>query len=172
MQVRRKTDRWLQLEPMEGRIVLSTSYVAGTAVHAAMVEGHIYLDLHGSSRGTFSHARPFPPSDLGVTDMLKGRARLDHLGTFKLMGSLKGTGFIVHGNATGNLALKNSRGSVTLDLTGPPEDGFQPPESGTYTFAVKSGTGEFARAIGTGKVDLVLGTCTFTMTFHGDPNRF
>jgi hypothetical protein len=162
----------LNVESLEGRIVLSTSNVAGAAVQAALVKGGIYLDLHGSGRGRFSHSRPFPPADLGVTDVIKGRARLGRLGAVTLTGSLNGTGSIVQGSATGTLALKNSRGSVALALTGPPEDGFQAPESGTYTFAVKSGTGAYARAFGTGKVDLVLGSGTFTMTFHGDPNRF
>jgi hypothetical protein len=87
-------------------------------------------------------------------------------------GSLAGTGFIAEGHATGTLTLTNARGSVTLALTGPSQDGFSPPGSGAYTFAVRGGTGSYARTVGTGEVDLALGAGTFKMTFRGGPNRF
>jgi hypothetical protein len=124
----------------------------------------------GSGRGTFSQHRQL--LDGGVADVFNGRARLSRLGIVKVTGSLSGTGFILQGHATGSLTLGNARGSVTLTLAGPPEGGFQAPASGTYTFAVKSGTGAYARTAGTGRVDLVLGSDTFKITFHGDPNRF
>jgi hypothetical protein len=158
-------------ESLEGRVVLSTSHVATAAVPAALVHGVTYLFLNGSGHGTFSRS-PVPIADVGVTDVFQGRALLGQLGTVTLAGSLTGTGFIAQGHATGTLTLKNTRGSVTLTLTGAPEGGFQAPQSGTYTFAVESGTGAYARTVGTGKVDLALGSGTFTMAFHGDPNRF
>jgi hypothetical protein len=107
-----------------------------------------------------------------VTDVFEGRGHLGRLGAVKLTGTLSGTGFILQGHAAGSLTLRNPRGSVTLALSGPPEGGFRAPTSGTYTFAIQSGTGAYARTVGTGRVNLVLGSGTFTMTFHGDPNRF
>jgi hypothetical protein len=161
----------LTIEAMEGRMVLSIAPIATAAVPAALVRGGKYLYLHGSGQGTFSQAGP-PIPDLGVTDALKGTAHLGRLGRFKVSGSLAGTGFIFLGQATGTLTLVNARGSVTVALAGPPQGGFQSPQSGTYTFAIRSGTGAYARASGTGKVDLELGSGTFKMTFRGDPNRF
>ena len=158
-------------ESLEGRVVLSASHVAGAAVPAALVKGVTYLFLNGSGHGSFSQPQA-PIPDVGVTDVFKGKAFLKQLGAVTLTGSLTGTGFIAQGHATGTLALKNARGSVTLTLTGAPEGGFQPPQSGTYTFAVTSGTGAYARTVGTGRVDLALNSGAFTMAFHGDPNRF
>jgi hypothetical protein len=160
----------LDVESLEGRIALSTSYVPGAAVSAALVKGATYLLLGGSGRGTFRQPRHLP--DVGVTDVFHGKARLSRLGAVKVTGALSGTGFILQGHAAGSLILRDARGSVTSDLTGPPEGGSRAPGSGTYTFAITGGTGAYARAIGTGKVDLVLGSGTFAMTFHGDPNRF
>jgi hypothetical protein len=169
---RRRTKRLaLSIESLEGRVVLSTSYVAGAAIPTALVKGGTYLYLQGSGQGTFTHHQA-PVADLPSTDAIKGMAHFSRFGTFKVSGSLIGTGFITQGNATGTLTLSNARGSVTLALLGPPQGGFHAPGSGTYTFAVKSGTGAFSHAIGTGKVDIALGSNTFKMKFHGDPNRF
>ena len=165
-----------ELETLEGRRLMSAGLGPGiknvprAVVPAALVKGFTYLSLNGSGQGTFSPQRPLP--DVGVADVFNGRAHLSRLGIVKTTGSLSGTGFILQGHATGKLTLRNARGSVTLTLTGPPEGGFQAPASGTYTFAVKSGTGAYARAVGTGRVDLVLGSDTFEITFHGGLNRF
>jgi hypothetical protein len=167
---RRRRRPALNVEFLEGRVVLSTVHVAGALAPMALVKGGVYLYLNGSGQGTVHPRHSIP--DIGVTDVFKGTAHLGQLGAFKVSGQLTGTGFILQGNATGTLTLKNARGSVSLALTGPPEGGFQAPGSGTYTFAVSSGTGAYAKALGTGKVDLELGSGTFKMTFHGDPNRF
>jgi hypothetical protein len=161
----------LSCEPLEGRVVLSTSHVAGAAVPAALVKGVTYLFLNGSGQGSFSQPQA-PIPDVGVTDVFKGKAFLKQLGAVTLTGSLTGTGFIAQGHATGTFILKNARGSITLAVTGPTEGGFHAPESATYAFAVTSGSGAYARTVGTGRVDLVLGSGTFTAAFHGDPNRF
>jgi hypothetical protein len=168
---RRRRRLALNVESLECRVVLSTVHAAGAAAPTALVRGAVYLYLNGSGHGTVVQPGHSLPDD-GVTDVFKGTAHLGRLGAFKISGRLTGTGFILQGNATGTLTLKNARGSVSLALTGPPEGGFQAPGSGTYTFAVSSGTGAYARALGTGKVDLQLGSGTFKMTFHGDPNRF
>ena len=159
------------IESLEGRVVLSTSYVAGAAIPTALVKGGTYLYLQGSAQGTFTHHQA-PVADLPSTDAIKGPAHFRRLGTFKVSGSLIGTGFIAQGNATGTVTLSNARGSVTLALLGPPQGGFLAPGSGTYTFAVKSGTGAFAHAIGTGQIDIALGSNIFEMSFQSAPNRF
>ena len=41
-------------ESLEGRVVLSTSHVAGAVVPTALVKGVTYLYLQGSGLGTFS----------------------------------------------------------------------------------------------------------------------
>lgn len=170
---RRRTNRLaLSIESLEGRLVLSTSsYVAGVAVPAALVKGVTYLYLQGSGRGTFTqHQAPLP--DLPASDTIKGMAHFSRLGTVKVSGSLVGTGFIAQGNGAGTLTLSNVRGSVTLALFGPPQGGFTSPGSGPYTFIVKSGTGAFAHTVGTGNVDIALGSNSFRMSFHGEPNSF
>jgi murein DD-endopeptidase MepM/ murein hydrolase activator NlpD len=169
---RRRTKRHaLSLESLEGRVVLSTSHVAGAMVPTALVKGVTYLYLQGAGQGTFKHHQ-FLPADIPSTDVFKGTARFSPLGAVKVSASLTGTGFITQGHATGTLTFSNARGSVTLALTGPSEGGFLAPGSGTYIFAVKSGTGAFAHAIGTGKVVIALGSNSFNMSFQGDPNRF
>ncbi len=169
---RRRTKRLaLSIESLEGRVVLSTSYVAGATLPAALVKGGTYLNLQGSGQGTFKQ-HGFLPADIPTTDVFKGTAHFSRLGTVKVSGSLIGTGFITQGRATGTINLSNARGSVTLALTGPSEGGFLAPGSGTYTFAVKSGTGAFAHAIGTGQVDIALGSNIFKMSFQSAPNRY
>ena len=90
---RRRTKRLaLSLESLEGRVVLSTSHVAGIAVPAALVKGFTYLYLQGSGRGTFTH-HEYLPADIPSTDVFKGSAHFSRLGTLKVSGSLTGTGF-------------------------------------------------------------------------------
>jgi hypothetical protein len=160
----------LRIEPLEGRAVLSAVH-PGVAVHpAAVVQGAQYLFLNGQVHGTSRNVPTNP--DAGATLALEGSGRVTPLGQVHLSGTLHGTGFIQQGQAGGTIRLSNARGSVTLSLVGPTQNGFTPPQSGTYSFTVESGTGAYAHSLGTGTVDLALRGRSFTLTFHGAPNHF
>jgi hypothetical protein len=160
-----------RVEPLEGRALLSTADPGAVVVPTALVRGVEYLFLNGSAHGTVQHKHGNP--DTGAIVELHGSGRLTPLGKLShLSGTLVGTGFIQEGHAGGTILLSNARGSVTLSLVGPLQGGFTAPSSGTYHFTVAKGTGAYAHDVGTGTVDLTLGAQSFTMTFHGEPNRF
>jgi hypothetical protein len=162
-----------RVESLEGRVVLSTvaaPHPGGGITGASLVRGASYLFINGTAHGT-AHATPGMP-DTGAVVALHGTGMLTPLGNVRVSGNLVGTGFIQQGNATGSIVLTNARGSVTLHLDGPSQPGFTPPGSGTYQFSIQRGTGAYAHTIGTGTVDLTLSATSFTMTFHGAPNRF
>jgi hypothetical protein len=65
------------------------------------------------------------------------------MGPVALTGTLKSVGFVLTGQATGELTFANSKGSVTVQLTGPEQDGFSAlPEN--YSYKVVSHTGSYA----------------------------
>ncbi|MFO0950052.1 MAG: hypothetical protein U0835_02660 [Isosphaeraceae bacterium] len=158
---------------LEEKVVLS----AAAAPHAlgvmptALVKGVTYLYLTGTMSGKYSvSARPV--ADAGKADVLSGAGNLNQVGHASISGKITGTGFIANGHASGALKVVNAKGSFTLELTGPPSGGFSGPDSGTYTYTIKGLTGAYKKAFGTGKVDVTLADGKFSLSFHGDPNRF
>jgi hypothetical protein len=168
---RRNARKKPRLEELEGRLVLSTTTAASAIVPAALVKGVTYLFINGTASGTFQHPKHHIP-DTGTTDLLKGTGDLGVVGKVTLSGSLTGTGFISQGHSTGTLKITNAKGSFSMQLTGPQEGPFSGPASGTYTFTIKGLSGAYKKVIGTGRVDITLASGTFSMAFHGDPNRF
>ncbi|MDR3635852.1 MAG: hypothetical protein P4L84_18765 [Isosphaeraceae bacterium] len=160
----------LTLEPLEGRVVPSSTVPSAPATTTALVQGAGYLFLNGSAQGHVHHAPTNP--DAGSTITFRGHGQVTPLGAVKVSGSLQGTGFIRSGTAGGTVQLSNSHGSVTLSLEGPSQGGFTPAPSGTYQFHVVSGTGAFAKDLGDGTVDVNLVGDGISLTFHGAPNRY
>jgi hypothetical protein len=160
----------VNVEPLEGRVVLSTAHFGAAVNPAALINGASYLFINGTLHGK-AHAAMSNP-DAGSTVTVQGQGKLSPFGSIHFSGSLHGTGFISSGNSTGTLTITNKKGTVTLDLEGPSQPGFTPPQSGTYQFSVASGTGAYSNDLGSGTVDVKLTHGRVTLTFHGAPNRF
>jgi hypothetical protein len=159
-----------ELESLEGRTVPSAAIPGAAVTPAALVHGAKYLFLHGTAHGK-THQTMLNP-DVGVALALHGHGIVSPLGAVAVSGTLHGTGFIATGTPEGTITLSNARGSVTLKLVGPSEPGFTPPPSGTYQFSMVKGMGAYAKDLADGTIDLTLTGDTFSMTFHGAPNRF
>jgi hypothetical protein len=70
-------------------------------------------------------------------------------------GSVHSVSFILHGNATGTLTFRNARGTVTVALVGPTQNGFAPlPQD--FHYQVVGGTGAFQHLTGQGTLHLAL----------------
>lgn len=162
----------LAVEPLEGRVVLSTVHHMAAVNPAALINGVGYLFLNGTLHGKASTPTAPPIPDIGSSLSIQGQGKLSPLGSVRFSGTLHGTGFVATGEATGSLTLTNKRGSVTLSLEGPPQPGFTPPGSGTYQFHVTGGTKAYKKDIGSGTVDITLANGKITLTFHGSPNRY
>ena len=118
------------------------------------------LALNGTVHGTYtSHSLP----DVGTTYDLTGHGHVSHLGRTSLTGNLHSVGFIVmlpvsattpDAHATGQVFLSDSRGTVTLTLTGPPQEAFANlPDR--FTYKVTNGSGAFRNVSDTGTIVLV-----------------
>ena len=104
------------------------------------------------------------PVDVGAVYGLSGAGTLAELGSVTLTGSLRATGFVGRGHATGELTISSAHGSVTLDLRGPAQGTFAP-LPGQFDFNVRSGTGAYTHlhAGGTVTVRFDLSGGTFTL---------
>jgi hypothetical protein len=83
-------------------------------------------------------------------------------------GEVDAVGFVLHGHAGGTLTLANAKGSVTLRLTGPEQNGFATLPS-WFTFDVTGSTGSYRHLNGHGALQLVIAPAaqehdTFTLT--------
>jgi hypothetical protein len=141
------------------------------------IRGITHLELNGFAQGTTRRV-PSPP-DVGVILALKGAGNVDPLDAVHVSGTLHGTGFIEHGYAGGTITLSNAVGSITLNLDGPTERAFTPPQSGAYEYTLdpSKGTGAYAHDVGTGVVEVTLEPATLTrpasfkLTFFIEPLR-
>ena len=157
-----KRNRRLQFEVMESREVLSASpAVAALASPAWVIRPgglplpnplHHEVVLHGSLSGSYS-AHSFV--DAGTSYDLSGQGQVQPFGPMKAGGDLHSLGFILQGHAGGTLTLSNSKGTLTLGLTGPLQSGFSP-LPGQFDYEITGGTGAFANATGQGTAFLVL----------------
>jgi hypothetical protein len=119
--------------------------------------------LHGDGQGGFDSLRLVP--DVGAQFSLHGTADLAGLGTFTLTGGVGGTGFIIVGQAQGELTLSNAHGSMVLHLSGPDQPGFSPPPA-QFAFEVVSATGAYQDEQGArGTLQLLL-TAADGFTLH------
>lgn len=160
----------LTLEPLEGRVVPSTTVPNPGVTTTALIQGAGYLFLNGTAHGTVRHTPGNP--DAGSVVTFHGQGQITPLGTVRVSGSLHGTGFIQSGTAGGTIQLSNNRGTVTLNLQGPSQPGFTPAPSGTYQFSLVKGTGAYAKDLADGTVDVSLSGNAISLTFHGLPNRY
>ncbi len=100
------------------------------------------LQLHalaGSVLGTFAAAAQ---SGGGYTYQLRGTSWLEGLGSVSVTGTLHSVGKVSSGAATGLVTFSNSKGSVTIKLTGTTQPGNAPlPE--WFTYSTVAGTGAY-----------------------------
>ncbi len=154
-----KRNQRLQFEVMESRVVLSTGLAGAPLASTALVIAppfplprHHEVVLNGLLSGSYS-AHTFP--DAGTSYALSGQGRVRPLGPTNVTGSLHSLGFILQGHAGGTLTLSDSKGTLTLGLTGPLQSGFSPlPDQ--FDYEITGGTGAFAHATGRGTASLVL----------------
>jgi hypothetical protein len=144
-----------QVQSLEGRMVLSHMAVAPQSLVAAIESAQSRpLRLHGTILGTSTSE--FSNPDIGATFVLSAKGALAPFGRVTATGSAQGTGFIQTGRSDGSLTLSNSKGSVTLFLSGPKQPGFTGLPS-SYQFVISGGTGAFRGATGMGIVRVKLG---------------
>src|SRR5207249_4044414 len=94
-------------------------------------------------------------SDRGLGFVLRGTANLAGMGHVAVHGSVHAVGFIQHGHAGGELTFSNSKGSVTVELTGPEQTAFSKLPT-KFSYRVTGGTGSFASFSDHGSLSLFL----------------
>lgn len=118
-----------------------------TLAASATISKSISGKLVGNVSQSLGHTIGMP--DVGHKFTLTGSGHVKTLGMVQVKGSVGATGFIQNGKSTGELTLTNSKGTLTLGLTGPPQAGFSSLPS-TYQFAVTGGTGAYSSTSGQG----------------------
>jgi hypothetical protein len=169
-----------QVESLESKALLSGSSAAVSGALAAVVTSAApakAIHLTGTVKGSY-HLQVKNP-DTGKNFTFVGSGKVAPLGQATLTGSIQSPGNIANGHSTGLLVLSTPRGSLTLDPTGPPQNG-NTPVPNVFSFKITRATGTFKGDTGTGYIDLVLkpaptptvgspsllgGQGTFTMIF-------
>ncbi len=138
MNVRRVLPR---VEALEGRDVPSSMGMSPPAPVAVMAsQTQDQHRLAGTGHGDATRGLVI---DAGARFQLQGTAHLSRQGDFMVSGWVQGVGFIRSGHAQGSLTFTNHKGSITVSLTGPPQDGFAPlPDR--FVYQVTSATGAYA----------------------------
>jgi hypothetical protein len=142
-----------QVESLESMTLLSGASAAVGGSIAAMTSQVLHLD--GMIKGTYHEHLPIP--DVGKSYTFTGSGQINPLGRSSLSGSVQTLGFIASGHAHGTLVLSNAHGSVTLQLTGPAQQGFASLPH-TFSYTITSASGKFKGDTGSGMVALTLGT--------------
>jgi hypothetical protein len=172
-----------ELESLESVTLLSGASAAVVGAVAALATtdaSATKIHLTGTAKGSYHLSIANP--DTGKEFTFLGSGRVAPLGQVTLSGTIRSPGFIANGHSTGSLVLSTPKGSVTLELTGPPQNGTTPVPN-VFSFQITKATGTFKSDTGTGYIDLVLGPArpaptpstgapnllveqgTFTMTF-------
>lgn len=130
------------------------SFIVAKIDDTAIVTPNV-LVIDGTATGTYALA-PTAATDIGARYVFNGSGKLGDVGEAKLTGLVTLPGFIANGHAAGTLTLSNSKGTVTLKVTGPAEKAFSPfPTS--LSFEITGGTGAYADYLGGGNIAVKLG---------------
>jgi hypothetical protein len=147
-----------RVESLESMTLLSGVSAAARGAIAALLgpvaptSGH-KIEPTGSVKGTY-HVHITNP-DIGKEFIFFGSGQVAPLKHVKLTGHITSPGFIYHGHSTGLLVLSDPNGSVTLAVTGPPQNGFTPIPD-VFNFKITSASGKFKGDTGTGFMVLEL----------------
>lgn len=146
-----------QVESLESISLLSAAAVPGAAAIVAAQAGTTTsqeIHLTGIAKGTY-HAHVANP-DTGTTFTFFGRPSLIRpLGISILTGNIQSPGFIAHGQSHGLLVIANPSGSLTLRVTGPPQNGSTPVPD-VFTYKITNSSGRFRGDTGSGYIVLTL----------------
>ena len=163
-----------RLRPAVERIEAMTllSSFAGVMPHAAVVEAQANTTTHqiqltGTVQGSYIERTVNP--DTGHKFSFQGLGELKPLGSVSLAGTIQSPGFIANGRSTGTLVLNGLDGSVTLSVTGPPQNG-KTPVPDVFNYKITSATGGYKGDTGSGYIDLTLtpsGILTSALTQTG-----
>lgn len=111
--------------------------------------------LSGTATGTYIRANGIP--DTGATYQFTGSGKVSPLGADTVTGSLHTPGFILNGVDTGTLTLSNTKGSVTVSVSGPAVSPLATPVPLlNLTYTITGGTGSYKNLKGTGPVRMIL----------------
>jgi len=155
----------IRLEPLDARDVPSATPVAPTP--ATATAAHTITMTPGPSAPERFNPRAFAgwmagefavrptATDRGERIDFVGDGRLAHAGKVTITGHLDGVGLVAQGRAHGTLTVTNAHGSITFELTGPPQTGFSPLPN-RFGYKIVSGTGAYAHAVGEGVLHVSL----------------
>jgi hypothetical protein len=117
---------------------------------------HNHHHAHGDASGTYTTT--VVGGDLGKTYELVGQIRMPGVGpgVMTVSGSLHTLGNVLQGRAGGDLTLSAPSGSITLHLTGVPQQSSSDPLPTDFNFRVVGGTGHFAHTTGQGLMQIAL----------------
>jgi hypothetical protein len=101
-----------------------------------------------------------------TTYNIQGTADLAGTGSVTVTGTITGVGFVLTGQATGQLTFTNKTGSVTVSLTGPTQEGFSPLPT-TFTYSVTSATGAYKSLTDSGTLTFVVPPSTSGYVLSG-----
>lgn len=146
------------VDSFEQRIALSTG-LSLTSALTHVAHGIAPRQAHGSTlTGSISGRASMSPGipDVGHDTLLQGEGSVGPLGHVQLSGALHSVGFIAHGHATGALTLTTPAGNVTLQLTGPGQQGFSNLPT-TFRYQVIDHNGKLPAVKATGHVQVTVG---------------
>lgn len=146
----------LQVEELDGRILLSgvthSPQVLGPSLSSQASAAPV-VQLNGSIFGQYTTGQTVP--DTGTNYNLFATGKVGTLGKIAVSGSLTTPGYVITGRAGGTVTLSNTKGSITLRLVGPVENGFGAlPQH--FLFTVDHGTGAYSHFQTSGTIDLKL----------------
>lgn len=150
-------NRTPRVEPLESLTLLSGLPTPAAAhplpAQAAEVQATAAptVALDATARGDYTTSRGV--ADAGLTYNVFAVGRANGLGAVAVTGKLVTVGFIREGHATGTHTVRTARGNLTVDVTGPTQQGFSDLPT-QFTFTVKGGTGRFRNATGTGTLNV------------------
>jgi hypothetical protein len=139
--------------------VLAASALTPMAIATPVVASH---PLAGQGQGTF--VNPVTPGSLTIgaltTYNLAGTANLAGMGQVNVTGTVHSVGFVLAGQATGQITFSNSRGSVTIQLIGPVQPGNTALPT-NFSYSVVAHTGAFATLADHGTLGLAVSPALF-----------
>jgi hypothetical protein len=111
------------------------------------------VSLKGTLKGNY-HLSGAVIADTGLDYVFSGKGTIGALGHVDMTGNMHSLGYIAEGRATGSIILSIPKGSMTLQLTGPEQNGFAHlPDH--FKFKITNTSGKYLGDTATGTVVFV-----------------